>query len=207
MGGFIDLTGETFGRLSVLRREENDKRGTIWTCLCECGVQKVVSTQLLRTGHAKSCGCLQREAWCKTTHGATNTKAFRAWQMMKNRCTNKNHKDWLYYGIRGITFCERWGSFENFLADMGPPEGDVSLDRIDVNGNYEPANCRWADSKTQARNRRNNRLITLDGVTRTMSEWSEVTGFGLTTIRARINNGWSVERALSTPPKKYRYGD
>ena len=133
-----------------------------------------------------------------------NTRAYKSWCEMKHRCDNSNFKDFNRYGGRGINYCSRWNSFENFYEDMGDrPEG-TSIDRIDTNGNYEPSNCRWATQKTQQRNRRNNRLLKYNGKLITMAEISETTGIQPSTIRSRINrHGWSVERATTTPAMKY----
>jgi hypothetical protein len=122
--------------------------------------------------------------------------------MMRTRCTNPNVPNYKDYGGRGIAVCERWRSFEAFLADMGPRPGlGYSIERINNDGDYEPGNCRWADRAQQSNNRRNNRLLTWNGETKTLAEWSRTTGLDYAALLARLNRGWSVERALSTPMK------
>lgn len=134
-----------------------------------------------------------------TKHGLHATRAYRVWCGMKTRCTNPNDRSWQWYGARGIKVCDRWqDSFEAFFADIGPIPDGMSIDRIDVNGNYEPGNCRLANSTAQARNRRDNALITYDGLTLCLSEWAERTGLTYSTLRARHRRGASPADILST---------
>lgn len=134
------------------------------------------------------------------------TKEYRAWNAMTSRCLNKTCDDYPTYGGRGISICDRWvgeHGFENFLSDMGKkPNGRYSLDRIDVNGNYEPSNCRWADDYQQASNRRNLRMIELNGECRHMSEWARMAGIPTSTMQARLTRGWPIDKAISTPLNK-----
>lgn len=126
--------------------------------------------------------------------------AFRSWLGMRSRCGHHYDKAFERYGGRGIKVCERWRVFENFLADMGPRPPGTSLDRIDVNGNYEPGNCRWATVFQQQRNTRRTRYLTVDGVKRSLAEWAEVTGISRITIQARLRHGWTEKEAVETPP-------
>lgn len=142
-----------------------------------------------------------------TRHGSARrgkvTPTYRTWTSMIRRCTMPSQDSYPLYGGRGIIVCERWRTFENFLLDMGEkPSSRHSIDRLDRNGNYEPGNCRWAIEKEQQRNRSTNRLLTYKGQTLTVVEWSEITGIGSPAIRTRLDkHGWSVERALETPPR------
>jgi len=141
----------------------------------------------------------------RATHGATvggdQTGAWRAWSSMLKR-VQPGSKDAKNYAERGICVCDRWRQFENFLADMGERPAGASIERINNSLGYEPGNCRWATQLEQARNRRSNRLLTFDGVTRTTSEWSEVTGIERHTLGHRVRSGWSVEDALTVPVTK-----
>lgn len=158
---FNDLTGKRFGRLLVAERSENRNGKVSWKCFCDCSNIKIVTSNMLVSRHTRSCGCLHREELSKRTkthgHTANNTTTpeFRSWFSMIRRCTKENDHAYPRYGGRGIKICDRWLSFSEFLKDMGErPSKDHSLDRIDVNGNYEPSNCRWATNVEQARNKR-----------------------------------------------------
>lgn len=136
-------------------------------------------------------------------HGGSGTPEHRIWKGMHQRCGNPNTIGWKDYGGRGISVCQQWESFPQFLADMGPrPSSSHSLDRIDVNGNYEPGNVRWASTAAQGTNRRNNRLLTYQGRTQTITEWAGETGINLGTLRDRLEAGWTVDRALTQPAGK-----
>lgn len=188
---FKDLTGQKFGRLTVINRAENDKCGHArWLCKCECGNTKIILGSHLRRGLIQSCGCLQREKIIENTktHGMTNTRIFHIWQNIKNRCYNINCDKYEYYGERGIIVCDEWkDNFVNFYtwAMSNGYTDELTIDRIDVNGNYEPNNCKWATQIEQARNKRNNVYITYNGETHTLPEWSEITKINKGTLYTR----------------------
>ena len=145
--------GERYGLLTVVSQSESRNGRRVYECRCDCGNTTLVLSTHLRQGQTKSCGCRER-----TTHGHKlvdgASPTYNSWKMMLTRCRNPQHKDWEFYGARGITVCDRWSRFVHFLEDMGErPEG-TSLDRIDVLGNYEPGNCRWATREVQAKNTR-----------------------------------------------------
>jgi hypothetical protein len=204
-----DLSGQTFGRLTVLRRVENDKHDkTRWLCRCECGTEAVRSAHLMRKGESLSCGCLQRETnvSAPTRHGNARvkgtTREYEAWSNMVARCENPKATHFECYGGRGISVCARWrNDFVAFLADMGPkPSPWHSIDRYpDNDGNYEPGNCRWATVAQQSRNKRTNRFVTFGGETLTLADWGERYGVSGTVIGTRLRLGWSVERSITEP--------
>ena len=159
------MIGERYGRLLVVAEVEHSKKARRFACLCECGTRKVVFGGNLRRGYTRSCGCLNQEERSKRrTHGQTCdgmfTPEYRAWRQMLARIRAKTGRNYLWYGARGITVCERWLKFENFLADMGKRPPGMTIDRKNNDGNYEPGNCRWATSYQQGHNKsvfRNNR--------------------------------------------------
>lgn len=220
----IDLTGQRFGRLTVIKQVEDhiSKSGqhkSRWLCKCDCGNETTVTSQNLKKGHTKSCGCKNidnaREMGKKygyengilyghisfdrlRTHGMTNTTLFKKWNHMRGRCRNKECKN---YGGRGIKVCDEWEndfmSFYNWAIANGWKENaGLTIDRIDVNGDYEPSNCRWATAKQQGRNRRDNHCITWNDETHCLVEWEEITGLP---IGRRLLAGWSIEKAFTTP--------
>jgi hypothetical protein len=207
---FIDLTGQLFGRLTVLERGPNGYRGKAkWWCLCACGTKKLVLGVNLREKQIQSCGCLSQDmrGQCHRTHGMTHTTEYRIWSSMLTRCLNPQAKVYASYGGRGITVCERWrNSFEHFLLDVGMRPGPgYSLDRYpDNDGPYAPGNIRWATKVEQTRNTRRNHLITLAGTTRCLAEWLEVLGMLRSTYSRRRERGMSDEEALTTPVQRYR---
>lgn len=157
MPKLIDLAGKKINYLTVLGRSaERRSSGALWICKCECGIETVVDTVKLRSGSTKSCGCKRNDGHNNYRHGhsARKTTTYRSWKEMRQRCTNPNNDKWKWYGGRGITICARWSEFANFLEDMGErPEGKT-IDRINSDGNYELANCRWATPKQQAETNR-----------------------------------------------------
>lgn len=192
MGRFIDLSGVRFGRLVVTQRANTETLKPQWEYRCDCGSSGIARASDLRGGKHQSCGCLHREA--VTSHGKARSPTYKIWTAILQRCTNPRATGFQYYGGRGISVCERWLSFENFLADMGEqPEKRWSIDRINVNGNYEPTNCRWITMAAQQLNRRNNRRITLQGRTQTVKEWCTELGISDDLFRSRLKMGWPPE--------------
>lgn len=176
------------------------KRGGILVadCLCDCGKLRVVAVANLRRGNSKSCGC-QRGP--KDRNGWSRLPEYKVWDTMKQRCNNPKREGYENYGGRGISVCGRWkDSFEMFYADMGPRPGDkYSIERIDVNANYEPSNCCWATASQQAQNRRKARRLTFQGLTLSAHQWSLKMGYSRDRVGDRVRNGWSTERAILTP--------
>lgn len=191
-------------RINTKGEKRNDK---MVLCKCDCGKEKVMSFPNFIREKTESCGCLAiiRVSLLRKTHGKSrsNKKEFQTWCRMKGRCSNKKSKDYKDYGRRGIIVCERWiNSFEYFLEDMGcKPIGKYSIERLDVNGNYEPTNCIWGTDKIQARNRTNTRRVLYKGVERLVIDLCEEFNIGYFTLLGRVKLGWDIELALTTPKK------
>lgn len=202
MGKIKDLTGQRFGKLTVLSFAGLGKRGlALWNCKCDCGNEITVYGIYMRNGSTKSCGCLAIDVLKSRskTHGMSKTRLYGIWNGIKSRCNNPRRKKYPDYGGRGIKVCEKWEkSFEAF-RDWSMANGyadDLTIDRIDINGDYCPDNCRWVTTQQQANNRRSNIHLTYHGETHNLTEWSSITGIPMATIRRRIELGWSHEEAL-----------
>lgn len=199
-----DLTGRVFERLTVVRFVGRGKfNRDMWECVCVCGNKRVVTGLSLRTENTKSCGCYQKDAArkAKTTHGSSYDRTYLSWSHMINRCLCVTCAGYANYGAKGISVCARWREdYDAFLADMGErPHKDFSLDRIDPTKGYFPDNCRWADKKTQARNTRRGLVANINGVTKSIHEWAEITGINAGTIYSRIYAyKWQPEIAVTT---------
>jgi len=208
MSKLIDLTGQKFGKLTVLKKVESDKYGhTRWLCQCDCGNETKVAGYHLKDKTISSCGCYQKEvkSVLHLKHGQCRTRLYGIYNGIKKRCYNKKEKNYTKYGARGIVVCDEWlDDFMNFYSwSMANGYKDnLTIDRIDVNGNYEPNNCRWTTQKTQQNNRRDNHLITYNGKTQTLSQWASELKIDYDCLEARINrHKWSIERALTQPVK------
>ena len=206
MGAFNDLTGARYGFFTVVERAKNQGKKPMWLCKCDCGKMKEVRADSLKSGAIKSCGCYQKEQLKgnsrAATHGKRKTRLYSIWEHIKQRCFNETNNEFHLYGGRGVTMCDEWrNSFEAFYewAMANGYADNLTIDRIDNNGNYEPSNCRWATSQTQANNRRNNHLITYNNETHTIAEWARITGLSARKIYDRYVRGkWSAEKTLET---------
>ena len=204
--------GDIYGRLTV--KEKTKKRVSggydviAWKCQCECGKETIVTPSHLAIGKVKSCGCLQRDRAreANVKHGDYNERLYKIRSQMIARCYSPNSQSYSNYGGRGITVCDEWlgengyGNFKKWALSNGYRD-NLSIDRIDVNGNYEPLNCRWADDFIQNNNTRRNVKITYNGETHSLSEWGRIKPNGLCydTLRSRLRDGWSIEDAFSKP--------
>ena len=182
-----------------------------WLCVCVCGKTIVKDGWHLRNYKVKSCGCMTRKILsdARTKHGrakqgSEHHNTFYVYRSMRSRCENDKHKSYERYGGRGITVCERWKTFENFLSDMGDVPDGMTLGRIDNSKGYSIDNCRWETHKQQARNRRSNRILDFKGLSLTLQEWAERTGICRDVIWHRIASGWSIADALTKPPKQQK---
>lgn len=205
MGKVIDLTGKRFGKLTVIKKHNQDKwGGWNWLCMCDCGNETVVSGVHLRGMKTKSCGCSRKESK-NFSHKMTGSRIYSIWQAMKSRCYYEKSKAFKHYGGRGIKVCDEWkNSFIRFYEwsmkngyDENAERGQCTIDRIDVNGNYEPNNCRWATIKQQANNTRRNHFIEYNGKTQTVSEWANELGVEPDSIFNRLQKGFTEEEALT----------
>lgn len=211
MPKLIDLKGKRFGRLQVICRDNtvSNHRAVYWVCKCDCGKIKSVTGNSLKNGGTKSCGCLRRDNLYNKRHTKytdihnNNARLFNIWHSMHDRCYSEKFKQYHNYGGRGIKVCEEWhgdDGFVNFVkwAKENGYSGHLTIDRINVNDDYYPENCRWVTHKKQQNNRTNNRYITYNGETRTLSEWCELYGYKFTTLTNRLDKlGLPFEIAIT----------
>lgn len=199
-----NLVGRQFGELIVLKRNPvNSKSGNArWDCKCSCGNIATVIGSKLRSGATKSCGCARKS---KIAQGFSKTRLYRIWSLMKKRCYRNENENFKHYGGRGIEVCEEWKkdfiAFRSWALSHGYAD-NLSIDRIDVNGNYEPSNCRWADATIQANNARRNRIIEFEGKRYTLAEFARANKLSYSALQHRLDRGWSIERIITTPQKK-----
>lgn len=206
---FENLIGLKFNKLTVIEFFKRENNRTYWLCKCECGNIIKIRADSLKSGKVFSCGCYAKKIHsnlCKKLgesrkiHGLTNTRLHKIWCNIKSRCNNKNNKAYKNYGARNIKVCDEWLNFENFYnwaINNGYEEG-LTIDRIDVNGNYEPDNCRWATKEEQSNNRRNNHIITYNNETHTLSEWAKNLNINYKCLYKRIIvRKWSIKKAFN----------
>lgn len=214
--GFDNLTGKKYGRLTVLGlSEKKSGRKSYWVCECECGNKKLVRSDCLKKGQVQSCGCMKKEQdrvnLGRTTHGDTpvgsHKRLWQIWQGMKQRTSNQNKKSYAKYGGRGITVCDEWRdsyiAFKEWAFANGYDE-NLTIERIDVNGNYEPGNCRWATQKEQCNNRRSNVLIEWQGKTQNIEQWAEETGIAYSVLHDRYRRYGLRPPELFKPVRKHK---
>ena len=205
MGKLNDLTGKKYGRLTVIERAgSTTQKKALWNCRCDCGNEIIVVGSHLLNGNTRSCGCYKRDLTSErmSSHGKSKTRLHHIWKNMRQRCSNPHKPDYKYYGGKGITVDDIWNDYEVFAkwAIENGYSDNLTIDRIDVNGNYCPNNCRWVSMTEQARNMSRNRIITYNGESHCVTEWGEILGISAKVLSSRINaHGWSVERAFTTP--------
>lgn len=206
----LDISGMRFFRLVAIERDDskNDGHHIFWKCKCDCGNEIVVRKDSLLSGHAKSCGCYLSERRIDghlKTHGQSKTRLYHTWIGMRRRCYNESDEAYPSYGGRGIKACEDWkNDFQSFASwayltgyDESKSRSEQSIDRIDVNGNYEPSNCRWADCETQNYNRRDTRKIVIDGEEKTLKDIEKEYGVSMSTLRSRYKKYKSGEYTIN----------
>lgn len=207
MSKCIDLTGQKFGRLTVIELDHRDSRKkAYWKCKCDCGNEKVVRCDSLQSGSTVSCGCynIEQVKNSNSTHGRSKDRLYFIWHNMNQRCFNPNVANYRLYGAEGKTVCDEWigeHGAENFIKwTLGNGyRDDLTIERKDNNKGYSPDNCRWATKKEQQNNTRQNHLLTYNGKTQTIAQWADETGINCNTLYSRINKyHWNIERALTT---------
>lgn len=205
--GWIDgQIGQRFGHLVVLGAQWCPRKATTVALVrCDCGTEKAMLPENLRSGRSRSCGCM-RVQWART-HGLSRTPEYAVWDQMRRRCARPTHPEYPNYGGRGIRVCNRWLRFENFYADMGPKPVGASLDRIDNDGHYEPGNCRWTTAVVQANNTRRNRVIEYGGERLTVAQWARRLRLNPSTLRQRLQAGRPLEVVMSPTLYKGRRFD
>lgn len=202
-----DVTGQRFERLLAVERIVKNRRG-YYRCICDCGNEVIVRADILKNGRAKSCGCYTRDRAKKgdirRVHGKHGTRLYWIWLGIHARCNTKTNPAYKNYGGRGIAVCDEWlEDFQSFYdwAMANGYEDTLTIERKNVNGNYEPSNCCWIPREEQAGNTRANRKITYNGETYNLSEWARKVGISQSLIRWRLNHDWTLEKALTTKPK------
>lgn len=202
----LDLKGKKFWKLFVIERAENSRCGkSQWLCQCDCGKRLVVIGANLKNGNTRSCGCwVHSDDKSEYTGYIWRTRLYSIWTDMKSRCYNKNFPKYISYGNREIKICDEWRTYENFenWAVANSYSDDLTIDRIDVNGNYEPSNCRWITNKEQARNKTNAIMLTYKGKTKQLIEWCEELQLSYVAVYTRFIRGWEPEAILETPVRK-----
>lgn len=213
-----NMAGKQYGRWTVLNfsgaySRSGTRKRTFWKCRCSCGQKRDVDGGNLRAGLSVSCGCfkieqtklLKRKHFINGRHYNSHDKTYSCWCVLKRRCTDKNFIGYSDYGGRGITFCERWKKFENFLADMGDKPKGMTIERIDNDGDYEPLNCKWATIEEQNNNTSQCVFIEKDGLRLTISQWAKKLGMRYLTLYGRIKYyKWSIERAFTVPVRSQK---
>ena len=206
----IDMIGQKFGRLTVIKYDHSVGRRHYWLCKCECGKEKIIRRGHLLSGGTISCGCYNKEKSKKIgmKHGlwSRNKRLYKSWNSMIQRCDNKKNPHYKDYGGRGICVLKEWYNpsvFEKWAIKNGYKD-DLTIDRINVNGNYCPENCRWVTQQEQCKNKRNNRFITIDGVTKCLKDWIDFFKISKNCFRHRISKGFDEVTALKMPLKRRR---
>lgn len=210
-----NLEGQKFNRLLVMRKVDVGKSMTYYECLCDCGNLHIANGAMIKNGHIKSCGCLQKEVASKNskTHGLSKTRLYRVWRGMITRCENPKSDYYHIYGGRGIRVCDEWRKsfllFREWALSNGYDESadfsKCTLDRIDNDGNYEPLNCHWVSMKEQAKNKSNTLNIEIEGVSKPLFVWAEEFKLNPETLKYRLKRGWNTKAELSKPPVDIRH--
>lgn len=198
-----DITGNRYGKLVVKMYLGRKHHSSYWRCLCDCGKEVDCYYGNLVRGTTTSCGCMRSEyaKMSRNCHGESTSRLYKEWSSMRNRCFNKNSRNYRLYGGRGIKVCDEWSAFwpfRNWAYSNGYAD-NLSIDRIDPNGDYSPSNCRWIPMEKQAGNKRTNVFIEYNGEKKTIAEWSRVLGISRAMLQYRVKAGWTPEQCIETP--------
>lgn len=207
MKNFVDLTGKKYNYLTIIKFSHYKSNYRYWLCRCDCGVEKSIREDLIVKNKTISCGCYNiiKIKKTNTKHGLWSHRLHNVWSSIKTRCYNKKSHAYKNYGGRGITMCDEWkNNFKSFYdwAMSNGYQDNLTIDRINNNGNYEPLNCRWVDMKTQSNNKRNNKMITYKNETLSVSEMARKYDITVDRLSKRLYAGWSVQKAIETPVNK-----
>lgn len=199
----IDLTGKKFGMLTAISIDHKKGSRVYWNCICDCGGKRIVSNDHLRKLENTDCGCTRRHKANWKKHGMCNSRLYGIWSLMKERCFNPKRKEYKNYGGRGITVCQEWLDSKSFIewALNNGYSNELTLDRINNNGDYCPDNCRWISKAEQMNNRRNNHIIVFNNQAKTLTQWAKEYGFTYAQLYKRLKLGWSFEKSITEPIK------
>lgn len=204
MRRYKNISCQKFGKLTALYRLHNTKgHKTYWLCVCECGNLKEARYDMLQNGHTKSCNCLYKKS--NAVHGMYNTRIYNTWKNMKSRCYYNKNINYHNYGGRGIIVCDEWKNNFQAFYDWAISNGyndNLEIDRMDINGNYEPNNCRWITHKEQQQNKQNTIKYTINGETHCLKEWCNICEVNYQTVRDRLRRKWSIMQALELEERK-----
>ena len=195
----IEMINRKFGKLTEISFAGNKNGERAWICLCDCGnITKAIRGSDLRNGSTKSCGCLKKENSTRRTHGLGKSKLYDVWKTMRRRCNSPTSHRYEHYGRRGIKVCDEWNdyaAFHKWAYENGYHEG-LTIDRVDVNGDYKPDNCRWTTMKVQSNNKRNSKIVEINGETKSLTEWADFSNKSYWTLRSRYDKGVRGEELL-----------
>lgn len=199
-GVVVRLNGQRFGLLTVIERAGSAEGFALWKCRCDCGREIIVAGNKLRAGRKNCCPSAEHKSARRISLTVEYKSEYQSWRKMRDRCNDPNHKAYLNYGGRGITVCDRWKVFRDFMLDMGrKPHPRYTIEREDVNGNYEPANCKWIARADQGRNKRNSVFVTYNGKRILLIDLVEDLGLSRSTVYGRLKGGWTLAQAIALP--------
>lgn len=207
MAGIKNEIGNRYGKLRVVSYAGTNGHNALWNCVCDCGTECIKLGVMLRSGKTQSCGCLHKETLSRRNKKYNidyPRRLYNSWHAMIERCEQENYKYYFNYGGRGISVCVEWHDFERFAmwAINNGYDNSKTLDRIDNDGNYCPENCKWSTKQEQENNKRSNRSVEINGITKNLCKWCEIYGISHITVHSRLRYGWNIVDAITTPVAK-----